>query len=598
MLARPLPPRQPLPSAPSWRTRTVAVASRHPAAGALAGYLLLAVAVLSNAWRSPFTSVPGWSISLGNTYDGPLTMWFLRWFPFALGHGQTPLVTDYVDYPLGANLMWQNAIPLLAAVVTPVTLAMGPVIALNLILTLAPALSAWTAFLAIRRYVGRNVAAAAGGAVYGFSPFVMAHSLSHAQMASVFIAPLIFLAMDEVLVRQRRPPLMMGLLIGAAACAQFFIGEEMLAIIAVAVVTGTLVLALLNPSQVPARAPHALVALATAGLLLALVTAYPLAIQLYGPQRPHGPLQAAAAYEMDLMSPIVPTGLQLIEPPGWWAVKWFPGNMENAAYLGLPLVAIVYWTARRQWASGTVRLASITFGILFVFSMGSFLDISGVRTSVPLPWLVVSLIPPLGHILPVRIMGLGFFLAGLLLATFLDLALRAPVAKTRRLMLVAGGLALLALVPRPLPVVPVAAPAFFTGPAVHRLEPGSVALVAPFSSAYGGSAAMGWQARSGMRFRMPEGYMYGPNWLSPPPSRMQSFMTAIQLYSDRPPLPPSYRSQLLDELRKWEVRAIIVGPMDNQDVMVDFMTRLLGRPPVETGGVFVWWAVDTLDGSA
>jgi hypothetical protein len=65
-------------------------------------------------------------------------------------------------------------------------------------------------------------------------------------------------------------------------------------------------------------------------------------------------------------------------------------------------------------------------------------------------------------------------------------------------------------------------------------------------------------------------------------------MVAIQLYGDRPPLPPSYRRQLLEELRRWQVDSVVVGPMANQPAMVDFLTRLLGRPPVATGGVYLW----------
>ena len=78
----------------------------------------------------------------------------------------------------------------------------------------------------------------------------------------------------------------------------------------------------------------------------------------------------------------------------------------------------------------------------------------------------------------------------------------------------------------------------------------------------------------------------------PPPSRLQTAMVAIQLYGDRPPLSPRYRQQLLGELHQWQVRTVIVGPMDNEPAMVDFMTRLLGRRPLENGGVFVWWEVD------
>jgi len=69
-------------------------------------------------------------------------------------------------------------------------------------------------------------------------------------------------------------------------------------------------------------------------------------------------------------------------------------------------------------------------------------------------------------------------------------------------------------------------------------------------------------------------------------------MAAIQLTGDRLLLGEPGRQRLLEELRRWHVETVIVGPMDNQPLMVDFMTWLLGRPPAQTGGVFVWWNVD------
>ena len=35
----------------------------------------------------------------------------------------------------------------------------------------------------------------------------------------------------------------------------------------------------------------------------------------------------------------------------------------------------------------------------------------------------------------------------------------------------------------------------------------------------------------------------------------------------------------------------MVGPMANQDQMVRFFTDLLGRPPSQEGGVFVWFGL-------
>ena len=55
---------------------------------------------------------------------------------------------------------------------SPLTLVFGPVLTLNVLLTLAYGLSAWSAYLAIHRYVPSHTAAACGGLVYGFSPAI------------------------------------------------------------------------------------------------------------------------------------------------------------------------------------------------------------------------------------------------------------------------------------------------------------------------------------------------------------------------------------------------------------------------------------------
>src|SRR5260370_39682007 len=83
-------------------------------------YLALAVLLFSSAWASPQTTAVG----LGT--DPIFSIWFLRWVPFALGHGWNPLLTTYLDYPAGANLSWSGLVPLPAPVLSPVTLWLGP----------------------------------------------------------------------------------------------------------------------------------------------------------------------------------------------------------------------------------------------------------------------------------------------------------------------------------------------------------------------------------------------------------------------------------------------------------------------------------------
>ncbi len=582
-----LPRRQLAPSEESPRGRLRALLGRHPAAVSLLLFSGLGVIVCMRVWQAPA------SAAIGNSLDVPQFLWFLRWYAFALAHGQPLFVSDYINYPGGVNLMWNTSIPLLALLVSPVTMTAGPVVALNILTTLAPALTAWTAFLALRRYVMRPSAALVGGAVFGFSPFVITQSLGHLQLAFAALVPLIWMTLDEIVVRQRRRAVPIGLALGALGAAQLLIGEELLAICGITAVLGMVMLAALNPDQVGRRLPHVARAFGVAALTFAILAAYPVMVQLFGPQQAHGPLQPTWIYETNLLGLVLPTERQLVAPGAAVDLsRYVSGPMENGAYLGVPLIGLMYWMARRQWSRRIVRWALLLTVAMVVLSMGSGLRVIGRPVGLPMPWSLLGWAPGLDHVLPVRLMGPAFLLAGLLVALFVDHGLASGSGSQRRFALGVSGLALIAILPFPLPARPVTPPAFFTTGAVSQVAAGSVVLVAPFSQAYTGSDAMGWQAQAGLRFRMPDGYAYGPNWLSPAPSRLQTAMVAIQLYGDRPPLSASYRQQLLEELRGWRVHTVVVGPMANQPAMVDFLTRLLGRPPLTTGGVYLW-APDT-----
>jgi hypothetical protein len=200
-------------------------------------------------------------------------------------------------------------------------------------------------------------------------------------------------------------------------------------------------------------------------------------------------------------------------------------------------------------------------------------------------------------------------LAGLLIAF---LVARLPAGRLR---LAGAGTIVLAFVPL-LPLYPFPAPSnpvptFFKSSEVQRIPEGSVALVAPFSGDPGMSQsdaaitestyAMLWQLSSGMRFRMPEGYVRipGPGHEvinGPLPSPTQTAMLRIQEGDRAPELTPEVRAGTTADFARWKVRTVIVGPMDNQAEMVRFFTEFLGREPEMNRGVFVWWNVEVPSG--
>jgi len=604
---------------------------------ALAAYLLLSVLLFASAWRDPFI------VQVGAGTDGLLAMWFLKWLPFAVSHGQNPLLTNYVDYPAGANLMWNGSMPLVDLVLAPVTTTLGAVFAYNIMATLAVALSAWSAFLLIRRYVERALAAAIGGLLYGFSPYMMAHLLGHPALFIVFLPPLIFLLLDDALIRQERRPLATGILLGLLGGAQFLIGQEVLLLTALMAVIAVVLLIALDPVAIWARAGHALRTVGVAALVFLLVCAVPLAVQFFGPQRVQGIAEGPNIFVSDAFGFVLPSSLQAIAPA--WAVHIsdrFTGGLAEAtnSYLGIGLIILLAIAAIRYWSTPIVRVATLLGTMLAILSMGQTIHYAGHVSRIPvfalalvfpllarflparvmlygviLLWLGLIRAPLLDNILPVRMMLFVFLAAGVLLAVLIDELLRTPtlpspasgggkswLSSPRRggkLWPLAGGVLVVAALALLLPSWPYPAatpplPEFFRSAMVNEVPEGSVALVAPFSGATAhGAAPMYWQAASGMRFRMPEGYIFVPGPSpDPPPSATQRLMRAVEKDGDlTTSFTDTVQHEMLGELESWKVQTIIVGPMPHQDRMIEVFRTLLGREPSYQGGVYVWWQV-------
>ena len=84
----------------------------------------------------------GARVALGGRLLRPeQTMWFLAWMPRALAEGTNPLLTDRLNAPDGANLMWNTAVPLIALAVAPVTPFGAPILAYDVALAGAVAMS-------------------------------------------------------------------------------------------------------------------------------------------------------------------------------------------------------------------------------------------------------------------------------------------------------------------------------------------------------------------------------------------------------------------------------------------------------------------------
>jgi hypothetical protein len=542
---------------------------------ALIAYSLVAVAVFSSTWIDPAGS---W---IGSPKDPGLFIWYLGWIPHELAQGHNPLLTDYLSYPPGVNLMWNTSIVLPALVLWPITALFGPVVAYNVLVTAGVALSAWLGFLAARRFIDHQVMCLAAGLIYGFSPALVAQALGHPHVVLSLFPPIALLLGHEILVRRRMHPVRAGALAGAAAALQLLTGEELLAMTLLIAAVGVALLAPMHRKDVKPALPHAMKAAGAALLSFAIIATYPLTFQFLGPQRVSGNVQQPDVYVSDLLAFVIPS--RFIH---------FTGNItENGAYVGLPLLVLFAIGLMAGWRRPPIRWIGLMTLIVAVLSLGPHLHVNGSVTPIWLPWAALAQLPLVGSALPARLMAIAFLGIGIVAAGAYAIA-RMPARRFATGFLLLAGLA--AIAPSlPYPSAPASAPAFFRpGGDVERINPGAVVLITPFSSKQS-TDAMYWQVVAKYRFRMPEGDAFTPGpYLGPHPSFLESALD--QLDAGRSlTVTRDVRARAVADLEAFGVTTIVAGPSPGHGAIVDFLTQIEASAPVADGGVEVWWRISS-----
>ncbi len=363
----------------------------------------------------------------GNDWDYAQSLWFLSWIPHALEHGGNPFFSNALLAPNGVNLAQNTASPVLGLLATPLEAAFGPVTAVNLVMVSAMPASATAAFVALRQVRLVLPAAAVGGLVYGFSPYMVGQGLDHVELAFTPLIPVMALLGYRIARGEGRPRRLGGWL-GVLVGLQFLVSPEILAITAVgALVAIGVLLVRRRPvrTRIPATAPGAAL---TAAVVAVAMVAYPLWMMLAGPQHFIGrPWPSANPYHSDLLSFIVPGPLQGVSL-GMRSIgarlDVFSGLTEAGGYLGVPVLLLAGYFVWRSRRSLRMQVAAAIGVCAAVLSLGPRLTVDGVATSVPLPFAAFEHLPLLGDVLPSRV---GFAVAAAMagvLAFGLDDALR------------------------------------------------------------------------------------------------------------------------------------------------------------------------------
>ncbi len=245
-------------------------------------------------WWHVWSGHPASALTCG-CGDPAQEVWFMAWPAWAISHLHSLLFSGAVNVPQGANLLSNTSGPLVGAVLAPVTWAYGPVTATNVALTLAPALSAWACFAAVRPLVTWKWGAVPAALMFGYSAAIVTSlTFGHVSVTVLVIPPFLITTLYEIVIRQEHSVRRDGLLLAALLVVQFFVSPEILVMCLLLGAVGMAAVVVVGWRQVRGRAGHALPALALGAGVSVVVLAYPTWYGLAGPQSVTGMLFALA----------------------------------------------------------------------------------------------------------------------------------------------------------------------------------------------------------------------------------------------------------------------------------------------------------------
>ncbi|MEV4710196.1 hypothetical protein [Micromonospora sp. NPDC049374] len=574
---------------------------------AIGAYVLLGVVVCLNYWADVNNRV-----SSHLPTDHSWFEWLFAHGAYSVQHLENPLFTARQNAPDGVNMMANTSLLGVTLPLAPLTLLLGPQVVYALYLGGALAATAGTSYWMLSRHLVRSRAAAfVGGAFLGFAPGIVHHANGQPNFVSNFLLPLIVVRVFRLVEpgRWRRNGLVLGLLVAY----QIFINEEMLLLTAMACLVVVIAYAAMRPRATWARAGTFAAGLGLGGGVALLLTAYPIWFQFNGPQSYRG-LQGGVFHSWgEDIAAFVTFPRDTIA--GDEAVEATIGMTEQNTWFGWPLVLLsVVALALLVRRSLAARILAVLVLLFSVAALGPEIRFNGELTGIAGPWSYIPEdLPLVEMMMPTRLTLVTTAALGVLLALAWDAvagshrppvpAPRAPEATAtdrRRLRwphvvgYAAIALALLPLLPRPLPAEPVdPPPAFITSGAWQPYVPDGRTLVpVPIPSNVHGLSTLRWSALTGHEFPIPAGYFIGPNLDGEGVFGAPNRPTSTLIYQtmdagELPELTDENRRQAVEDLRFWRASVVVLGAHPREPVLRELLTALLGEPQ-RVDDVWLW----------
>ena len=527
------------------RVERVVLWFRSPAALALAVY----VAVSFVYFGRGVAAHPGRTV-VGSINDPKLFIWMFAWWPHALVHGESPVVTHAIWAPSGYNLAWATSVPALALILSPITVLAGPVVAFDLAAVLLPALAAWTAFLLCRYLTGSVWAGLFGGYLFGFSSYILGHEEGHLNLVAVCLLPLMVLVIVRAF-RLELPRRGLALRLGVLLGVEILLSTEVFVTLTIALILALVLALLVVPATRAAIGPVAgsIVCAYVVGSVIASPFLYYALSDFVS-----GQFTTPEVFVSDGANLVVPTGTNAFAGASSARVAaHFPGNeLEQTAYLGVPLVTLLVLFFLTRWRTAAARFLFLAFTAAMLLAFGRELIVDG-KSVVSLPWSWVDGLPLLDNVYPGR-----FTLFASLAVAVAGAVWCASPGRQRWLAIALPVLIVASLVPsiggnrwkENLHV-----PAFIAEHIYARcFTKDESVLVLPYG--YAGGSTL-WQAQSGFAFRMPGGEVGD----EAPPSFRIGIVDTLRFDG----VPPGGGADVVAFARDKGVGAILVDPTDAVD---------------------------------
>ena len=327
-------------------------------------WVAFALACLAYAlvlYRELFPHFASTMVGFGNG-DPNQAAWFLANTAHAIKTLSNPFVSHLINYPYSANMMANTSTIAVGALFAPVTLAWGPIVALNIVFITGIAATTWSYAFVARRFGMTLPVALLVGVLIGFAPIRMIHGQGQ---------PFLIFAVGTPWMLYSIWKLVEGHATGPAAMMQsvFWVVWSALVSLERLFIIGVPIAVYIAIRTWQARHSEnfheRLKVLSRFALLCAVFLSWPLYEFQFGEQSLHGPphdwLMGYSSHLRDFVA-AGPWMLWNGLGPSDHNTGFLSGNFIDASYIGFPVLAAFLWGAwrlRNRFAIRCLTLAAV-----------------------------------------------------------------------------------------------------------------------------------------------------------------------------------------------------------------------------------------------